>query len=518
MARIDAEARARFSVPGLLLMEHAAQATLRACLRFGPLRGKRVKILCGVGNNGGDGTALARLVQRLGARPTVILAGDRGKVKGDAATNLRAAEGLGIRVLTGAPSEHSHALGADLVVDALLGTGARGPVRGPALPWVEGLVQRRGRFPVVSVDVPSGVPADGGVPEGPFVQADLTVCMGLPKPFAVCPVAREAAGDVAVARIGFPAAQLETLDVRRRLLVSGEVSSGLPRFPAAAHKGGRGKVLVWAGSPGMEGAASLAARAALRAGAGMVQVLGPPGGRAILQAALPEAMVLERTAEVLSGRLGGLLEWADALVVGPGLGEDPGGAEALVRVLGSFPGPVVVDADGLRRVEGGCRWPGVRVLTPHPGEAARMLGERIGPSLPEREAAAVQLARQAGAWVLLKGRFSVLAHPDGVEVNPTGGPALATAGSGDVLAGTLGALLAARDVGGEASPSAGALGRVRAGVYLHGLAGDLGAVGSLAGELADGLVAARAALADAGGGDEEDGYPAVREWDRVELL
>lgn len=507
MTELDRRAQVDFDLPGLLLMEHAALKTLRAMQeRYGRLTGQDVALLCGGGNNGGDGFALARLLQREGARPRVLPLADPARLEGDAARNFASLAPAGIpdRVALADLGE------PDLVVDAMLGTGAQGAPRGAIGEAIERLGESAA--PVVAVDIPSGLPGNGGQPLGGFVRADLTVTMGLPKPFALCPVCRPHVGSLAVARIGFPPELLGDPGFSRVLAVAGNQDPSPLERPGDAHKGSQGRLLVIGGAPGMGGAAMLAARGALRAGAGLVKVLGPPGLRSELGADLPEVMVLERH-EGLVAQLEPLLEWADAVVLGPGLGEGSESREVWRRLLELYPGPVVVDADGLRLLASeGPEAPGYRVHTPHPGEAGRLLGRAVGPDLSAREEALGELLRRyRGDWVL-KGRFTLVGGGAETWGNPTGSPALATGGTGDVLAGTLGALLARRP-GGDPRK------RVRLGVYLHGLAGNLaGSSGILASEVADCLPRAAELLRSVSGELSAEGYPELLPQDGLELV
>jgi NAD(P)H-hydrate epimerase len=499
MAELDREAQEVDRIPGILLMEHAALAVLRVLdERYGPLLGLRVEIVCGVGNNAGDGFALARLLLGGGARPRVHQVGDPGKVRGDAAANREALAPLGIPVLEGVGQVEPEAL----LVDALLGTGATGAPRGAFEEALESLEGRPG--PVVAVDIPTGVPADGGEPPGVHLPADVTVTMGLPKPFAACPVAAPLAGDVVVASIGFPPRLVDHERFRLGLTVAGVAARWVePRDPAA-HKGTAGRVLVIAGSAGLSGAAALTCRGALRAGAGLVRLWGPAGSARDLGASLPEVMVTERGPEGLDAAL----EWADAVVLGPGLGAEVGPFE---KVVAGYPGPLILDADGLRLAEAVPGAAGPRVLTPHPGEAARILGAPVGPDLPARLEAFRSLQERLDALIVLKGRYSLVAGEVGAWVNGSGSPALATGGTGDVLAGVLGAGLAAKE---GRSPAE----RVALGVYLHGVAGTASGPGLLAQEVADGIPAAREGLVGVPSGLDPGGYPALAAADPVSLV
>lgn len=500
MAELDREAQEVDRVPGLLLMEHAALAVLRVLgQRYGPLGGRLVEIACGTGNNAGDGFALARLLAGVGARPRVHQVGDAARVQGDAAANREALAPLGIPVLEGVGQVDPEAL----LVDALLGTGATGAPRGAFAPALEELHGRPG--PVVAVDIPTGVTADGGAPPGVHLLADLTVTMGLPKPFAACPVAAPLAGDVVVASIGFPARLVDHERFRLGFTVAGVASRWVEPCGLAAHKGSRGRVLVIAGSPGLSGAAALACRGALRGGAGLVRLLGPPGAARDLGGSLPEVMVTEGGSPEDREAA---LSWADAVVLGPGLGTE---VAAWEKVVAGFEGPLVLDADGLRLAAAARGAAGPRVLTPHPGEAARLLEGPVGPDLPARRSAVQGLRERYASPVVLKGRFSLVASSDYTWVNGSGSPSLATGGTGDVLAGLLGALLAAEG-------ARGLLERVALGVYLHGVAGSTGSVGRLAQEIADGLPGARDSLERVDDGLDPGGYPVLSGVDPVSLV
>ncbi len=535
MADTDRMAQEVFRVPGLLLMEHAALGLLHEVLRRLPREGTsgnpggsgrtRVGILVGPGNNGGDGLALGRILAGIGIPATCLLAAEPARFRADARIQLEAVEALGIEVARFDPGKD---LPGDLLVDALLGTGTKGPARGEVARAIESLAAC-GR-PIVAVDLPSGLPANGGAGQGPVVPATATVTMGLPKPFVACPVGRERCGEMALVPIGLPRSELGFRPGGMGLAVAGTGAGALPPRPAAGHKASFGKVLVVGGSPGMAGAPFLAARGALRAGAGMVRLLAGPGALAQYGAWLPEAMVEEWGGEGGDPDLLAALEWADALVLGPGLAlPDPAGeaggsvapdafpvawVEVLARVVDDFPGPVVLDAGALPLAGRGTRRDParIRVLTPHPGEAARMLGRPVGPGLPERRAAALELASGTGARVVLKGRFSLVVEGSDTWVNPTGDPGLATAGSGDVLAGVLAALLAPRIPG---DPGA----RIRAGVWLHGAAGaGAGVPGRLAGEIADRIPEAWLRLAGLPSHATSEGYPGVLPEDGLRVV
>ncbi len=485
-------------VPGVVLMENAGAAVARAMVERYP-SARRIAVLCGKGNNGGDGFVVAR--RMLALRTEVLLLGARAEVRGDAAIHLRAYVGSGgvVREIRSAADwvrARPSVLAADMVVDALLGTGLHEAPRGLVGRVIRDLGRRSG--PVVSVDLPSGVASDTGRVPGAAVRASLTVSFGALKCGHVLPPAWELCGELVVADIGIPA----------RLLAAGGLSLADARDAAAAwgrrargsHKGSFGHVLAVAGSRGKSGAAVLAGTAALRAGAGLVTVATPVPALARVAARRSELMT-EPLAATAGGALArraasralALAEQRDAVVLGPGLGQGAA-TRAFVRAfVVRCTRPLIVDADALNALAalpkgGGFRALKARrpatVLTPHPGEAARLLGTTSRQVQTDRLASARRLAAASGAVVVLKGFRTIVAEPGGrASVNPTGNPGLATAGSGDVLGGIVGALLAR---GRDAFPAAVAA------VYAHGLAADQvagrrGEEGMLAGDVAEAL-------------------------------
>jgi NAD(P)H-hydrate epimerase len=423
-------------------------------------------------------------------------------VDGDARVNLEALRRAGETVAEAADpaSEAFGRLGTDLaraevVVDALLGTGVRGKATGAIAAAIEA-INGAGR-PICARDQPSGLPSDGQAPEGAVVRARVTVTFGLPKLALFLPPGMAHAGQVELADLGIPRAWLAE-GIRAGLLEAVDARAALPLRPPEAHKGSYGHLLVVAGSLGKTGAAALACRGALRSGTGLVTCAVPGSQQPVVASLLSEAMtepLAETDARTLSAkaveRIVELASRMDAVAVGPGVGLDPE-TQAAVRVLvRDVPRPMVVDADALTALTGRsglCRdAPAPRMLTPHPGEAARLLGCDIAEVQADRVGSARRLAAESGAVVALKGARTVVAEPDGhVALNPTGNPGMATGGTGDVLTGIAGGLLA------QGVALAHAL---RAAVYLHGLAGDLaaearGEAGLVAGDLADAVPAA----------------------------
>ena len=502
MRAADAAAIRR-GVPSATLMENAARGVSDLIGReFAAWR--RIVVACGPGNNGGDGLAAARLLDRMGFAVRVFTLASPDAYRGDAQANaLRAREaGIALEPLSAArgTGSLSRALGeADGVVDALFGTGLDRPLTGSAVRAVRA-INAAGR-PVVAADVPSGLFSDTGEVRGTAIRAVATVAFAAPKVCHVLPPARRLCGRLVVVDIGIPAELLAGRSHRLFLATADAVRALLPARDPGAHKRDFGSVAVIAGSRGKIGAAILAARGALRGGAGLVTVFCPASLETVIVAAMPEAMtagLAEQSggiAAAVAGDLVARLEDFDAAVVGPGLGTTPGAVAAIRAVVSRTRLPLVLDADGLNAFSGTpralSRRRGPTVATPHPGEAGRLLGSSARDVQSDRLAAARALAKSTRCCVLLKGEASLTATPDGrVVVNPTGSPLLATAGSGDVLAGVIGALAAA----GLAVEDAAA-----AAAWLHGAAGErlaltLGDAGLLAAEVADAVPRVRRSL------------------------
>ncbi len=502
MRAIDAETIEGLGVPASLLMEHAGRGVADE-VRARSAPGSTVAVLCGSGNNGGDGYVCARWLRELGWDARVYLARGRRGGEGEAALHLRLYERLGGPVveITDAASlaaAREEILGAPIVVDALLGTGLERDVTGHMAQVIELVNQARGL--TISVDVPSGLGADDGRTFGVAVRADVTVTLALRKLGLVTHPGSELAGEVRVVDIGIPRRLTERHGVAAFLLEEEDAAALVPRRARGAHKGSHGHVLVVAGSPDKPGAAALCTGGALRGGAGLVTLAAPPAVHAAVVGLHPEAMVTTFDAGATGAEqaLAGLADGKRALVIGPGLSTTPAAGRLVRHAIESLTLPIVVDADALNHLAGG--WPstssGPRVLTPHPGEAARLLGSDTRAVQADRVGAARRLAAMTSAVVVLKGARTVVAAPDGtVTLNPTGNPGMGTGGTGDVLAGVIGALL-----GQGLAP----LPAARLGVYVHGRAGDLaaaerGEVGLVAGDLLGFLPAALAILARGAG-------------------
>ncbi len=460
-------------------------------------------VVCGPGNNGGDGLVAARLLAFGGVGVSVFTLSDPAAYRGDPAANLERARAAGITPEPLGDAAARRRLGqaiadADGAVDALFGTGLSRPLSGEAARVVATL--GAGGRPIVAADVPSGLFSDDGAIRGAAVRADLTVAFGAPKPCHLLPPASGACGRLVVADIGIPRPNLEARSARLWLVEAGDVAARLPARPLESHKADFGRLAVVAGSRGKAGAAVLAARGALRAGAGLVTIFCAESLAPHFVPALPEAMteplpelggaIAESAAPAALRALRGF----DAVVVGPGLGTSSGTVAFLEKLLAGTRIPMVVDADALNAFRGRperLKRGRSLVLTPHPGEAGRLLAIAAKGIQTDRLGAARTLARKSGSVVLLKGARTLVADTGGrVVANPTGTPLLATAGSGDVLSGVIGALLA-----GGLSPADAAV----CGAWLHGAAAEaleprLGDAGLLSHEVADAVPGVRRGL------------------------
>lgn len=467
-------------IPGIVLMENAGHRVVELLEeKFSPLRDHRIVVLCGKGNNGGDGLVVARqLYTRF--RPEsldVVLFANPAELKGDAAANFRMLQVCGCPYKDGIGPEMRN---ATIVVDALLGTGISGPATGRML---EAIREINTGFPlakVVCVDIPSGMPSDSAHPTGEFARADYTVTFTAPKVAQVLPDNCSCVGELRVGAIGSPPAlyqddpsiflSLATPAQFRRLL--------FPRKPGA-HKGSFGHVLVLAGSRQKTGAAAMAGLGALRAGAGLVTVASAESAIPVIASHAAELMT-EPLAETEAGaislgalhynRLQSVAEKKDVIALGPGLGVHNETVSIVRYAVAEFPQPMVIDADGLNALSGS-EWSAkdrLRVLTPHPGEMSRLARIDTAAVLADRVGVARSFAMERRVILVLKGERTLLAFPDGrVWINPTGTPAMGTGGTGDVLTGMIAGFLGQFPREPELA--------IAAAVYLHGLAGELGA-------------------------------------------
>ena len=473
---LDRAASERFGIPGITLMERAAAAALRYLRRRWP-RARRVAVLAGHGNNGGDGLLLASLAAREGLAVRVGMVGDRRRLRGDAREAFRRCEAAGVAVGAG-PPELS---GCDLVVDAMLGTGLDRAVREP----FSGAIEDLGRhpLPVLGLDLPSGLASDTGARLGAAVKASATLTFIGLKAGLFTGHGPDAAGEVAFDDLGVPAALYEEATPGARRMSLADFAGLLGPRPRHAHKNDFGHVLVVGGDEGMPGAPRLAAEGAARGGAGLVTVATRAVHAAAVPALRPELMA--RGVESAAA-LRPLIERATVVAAGPGLGASEWSRAMLGAVLEARR-PLVLDADALGLVASGAAGaagavPRGTVLTPHPGEAGRLLGCTGAEVEADRFAAVARIRERSGAVVVLKGAGSLVDDGEGpVSVCAAGNPGMASAGMGDVLCGVIAALVAQ-----GLSPSQAA----RAGVCAHAAAGDRAArAGGERGLLAGDLVA-----------------------------
>ena len=482
MRELDRLAVEAYGIPGVVLMENAGAQVARILWQeYSDLQARRVAVLCGRGNNGGDGFVIARYLHASGVSVHVFIMGEIGGIHGDAGAHLEMLQRVGVAPEVVPNSATAQTVGARLanyhiLIDALLGTGLKAEVSGVFQQIIAAM--NTSRRTVVAVDIPSGLSADVGTLLGEHVRADLTITMALPKRGLLLYPAAEHVGRLVVVDIGFPAKVREHAAVRCHVLQAEAVAAQLQRRSADTHKGTFGHVLTVAGSPGKTGAGALASLAALRTGAGLVSFALPQALNAAMETKLTEVMTIplpEAEPGVLGGEaVEGLMEWLEgksALILGPGLGMHPETVRCIQEVLRQVRIPTVLDADGLNAFAtdpdslGDIQAP--LVLTPHPGELARLRHTSTAMIQADRIAAAQETARACKAVVVLKGAHTVIAEPEGtLYINMTGNPGMATAGSGDVLSGMIGTLL-----GQGYAPSMAA----RIAVYTHGLAGDLAA-------------------------------------------
>ncbi len=509
MRAVDRAATADFGVPTLLLMENAGRGVADVVARElgGRVAGRRVRVVCGAGSNGGDGFVAARHLALAGAEVRVLLAAPREKIAGaggDAATALRALDAQGqVAIVAGAAwadaRDWSEPLaGADAIVDALFGTGLRSGPPSRTSPAAAIAAMNAASGIKIAVDIPSGVEADSGRICGVAFRADVTATMGAPKLGFVVD-ADAPAGRVEVVSLGVPIRPPPSLGPYCHAVDVDETLAGVPRRGPSGHKGTAGHLLIVAGSAGKTGAAWLSGRAAMRAGVGLCTVASTAAGQAALDAKAIEIMTARYSdgddADASSAaRLHALAAPMRALAIGPGIPTGPGMRALVEEMVAKLPLPMVVDADALNllaphaaRALSAAAAP--RVLTPHPGEMARLLGTTTAEVQRARVASVRKLAAETRAIVVLKGARTLIARPDGtVFINPTANPALGTAGAGDVLTGVVGALLAQ---GLEAFEAA------RLAVLVHGLAGEraaaaIGGLGMIAGDLPDAITAVMA--------------------------
>ena len=466
-------------IPSLVLMENAGRQVVAAMEAIHPdILDRQVAVLCGRGNNGGDGFVVARTLLQRGVDVYVFLIGQVSDVRGDARVNLDILGRLGVTVIEVADGQAwelhlSEVRDCTLIVDAIFGTGLNAPVAG----LIESVITdvNASGIPVVSIDLPSGLSADSSDVPGESIEAGTTITLGAPKLPLVLSPAENHAGDIVIADIGIPIDIIDGLDGPHiELLTRASARELLAPRTADSHKGDYGHVLLVAGSPGKTGSAHLSGMGALRGGAGLVTVATPLSCQAIVATMAPEYMTfgLAETSDGLDpGGVEALIEMArDVIAIGPGLGQASGTKQFIQRLVDRATTPLVIDADGLNaftddpdRLSG--RDGRDVIITPHPGEMARL----VGMSTDEVQASRLEIARNFAVahhvYVVLKGHRTLIATPDGkVFINPTGNAGMATGGTGDVLTGMVAAWL------GQLLDAEAAC---KLAVYLHGMAGDL---------------------------------------------
>ncbi|RKU27818.1 bifunctional ADP-dependent NAD(P)H-hydrate dehydratase/NAD(P)H-hydrate epimerase [Candidatus Poribacteria bacterium] len=496
MRQIDQDTIEGIGIPGIVLMETAGSAIVRAIEQHYP-RYQRIGIFVGKGNNGGDGIVIARQLAHAGRDVHLFLVSPPESFTGEAEINLQIAKRLtasfgnlqaapkgGLQIETiltdTALKSDANIANCELLVDAILGTGLRGTVRSPIATVIKTINTLS--IPILSVDLPSGLDADTGHPLGTCVQADRTITIGLPKRGLLVHPGAELAGELEVVDIGFPEQVVDAQNIKVNWTTTAEVSQWVPPRPSASHKGTYGRVLVVAGSTGMTGAAALASEAALRVGAGLVTLATPKHLNPILEGLLPEVMTLPLP-ETESGSLSAsatsaILEFAEktksVLAIGPGLSQHSDTVALVHQLVGENREQglglrMVIDADGLNAL---AKAPEIislldrdTVLTPHPGEMSRLTDTPVPTLENDRISTAQQFANECGVTLVFKGAPTVTAGANGEAwINSTGNPGMATGGMGDVLTGVIAGLMAQ----GHASETAAVLG-----VYIHGLAGDI---------------------------------------------
>ncbi|HXG91194.1 MAG TPA: NAD(P)H-hydrate dehydratase [Blastocatellia bacterium] len=494
MREVDRLTTAAYGVPSILLMENAAARTVESIeKKLGSMRDRNALVICAKGNNGGDGAAVARLLHAKGALVDVLLLGRADEARGDARANFEIARQLAandsrfrfveienVEQLKQKAASRSH----DILIDAIFGTGLARPAAGLFEEAIQFINQLRNDLPIISVDIPSGVASDSSELIGPAVRAHLTVTFTAPKIGNILPPASDYSGELVVAPIGSPDELINNSGSRLNLVERGDVQAWLAasRRSAHANKGDVGKVLVIAGSRGKTGAASMAGEGAMRAGAGLVTVATAESSQPVVASRVIVECMTEPLPETASGTIAReaadraleLAAAAHVVAIGPGLGSSEESTRAFVRAfLMKRERPVVVDADGLNslvpwaeNLRGTVELP--LILTPHPGEMARLTGKQISEVVRHRVEIAREFATMHQVVVVLKGSRTLIAAPDGeVYVNPTGNAGMASGGTGDVLTGIIAGLVAQK----MDDPIAATI----AAVYLHGLAGDIAA-------------------------------------------
>ena len=482
MQDIDRIAIDDYGIPGIVLMENAAKGVVASLFKkFPDIKDKKIGIFAGKGNNGGDGLAVARLLTDKGIATKVYLLSKKDMLRGDAKTNLEKAEEIGIKILEITSLDKLEAIKdnirkKDIFIDAMFGTGLTSGVKGyytDIINFINSLKKI-----VLSIDIPSGLSSDTGEIIGEYIRADMTVALCLPKIGEILYPAAEYVGELNVVDIGIPELIINNRDIKINLIEEKDAAGILPKRKPDTHKGTYGHLAVIAGSRGKGGAAALSSISALRAGTGLVTLALPKCLTVSFEAGIPEVMTLplpdtkEGTIDKSAlNTLINFLEGKSAVLIGPGITTNPSTSSLIKNLVKKISCPMLIDADGLNiiadKIELLKDKPFPVIVTPHPGEMARMLNTTSKEIQTNRIEASRKLSAEYGIYVILKGARTIVATPEGeVYINPTGNPGMATAGTGDVLSGIIVGFMAQ----GLSARDSSILG-----VYLHGLAGDIAA-------------------------------------------
>ncbi len=479
MRQIDQQTIEEIGISGAVLMEHAGTAVVRTIRQHFP-ECQRIAVIVGKGNNGGDGLVVARQLALAGQPIQIFLVSPPESFAGDALTNLQIAQNLDLSMASILSEEEleaakSQIASSDLIVDSIFGTGLRGGVGG-FIGEVIDFINKMGK-PVVAIDLPSGLSADTGIAEGACIEGTHTVTIGLPKRGNLIHPGATFTGTLEVADIGFPPSVIDAQSIQINWTQSSDAAQLLPPRPTHSHKGTYGRVFVVAASTGMTGAAALTSAGALRVGAGLVTLGAPKSLNAILEMKLTEVMTLPlpETAEgslaldAKSHIIEAVERTKSVLAVGPGLSQHPETVALVHSLIRESDVPTVIDADGINALSKSTdilsSLSPQTVLTPHPGEMARLIGGTVEALERDRIGIAQQFAGTHNVTLVLKGAPTVIARGNGdVWINSTGNAGMATGGMGDILTGLIAGLIAQK-----VSPFDAAV----LGVYLHGLAGDI---------------------------------------------
>jgi hydroxyethylthiazole kinase-like uncharacterized protein yjeF len=483
MQELDRKAIETYRIPGIVLMENAGRGAAEVISNtFPDIHNKKIAIIAGKGNNGGDGFVIARYLLNQGISVRVYLLTDPKGLRGDAETNFNIFHRMKGEVIS-VPSSKDYIKVKkdiekfDMLIDGIFGTGLDAEVRGYYREVIDHLntLQR----PMVAIDIPSGLDADTGKPLGTAIRASLTITFGLPKIGHLIPPGLDYVGKVKVIDIGIPKRLVEEEKIPTYLLEKEEIQRWLsvPRNPDT-HKGDYGHLLVIAGSVGKTGAAVMACQAALRMGAGLVTLAIPKSLNAILEMKLTEVMtepLPETPKQTLSLRafsaIVRLCENKKAVIIGPGLGTLKETQSLILKLIRTLDLPIILDADGLTALATQPKTLPIKnrslMLTPHPGEMARLIRSQVKEVLEDRVGLSRNFSQSQHVHLILKGHPTLITTPKGeVYINPTGNPGMASGGTGDVLTGMIGGLVCQ---GFDILPS------LQIAVYLHGMAGDEGA-------------------------------------------